>query len=80
MNKRDRSQAPLQLQRAIEKMPPWFADPHVGHFSNDPSLTPQEIATLTSWANAGAPAGDPSDAPPLASWTKAGTFRRRISW
>ena len=22
------------------KMPPWFADPHFGHFSNDPSLSP----------------------------------------
>ena len=24
------------------KMPPWFADPCCGHFSNDPSLTPQQ--------------------------------------
>src|SRR5580704_6502150 len=21
-----------------KSMPPWFADPHIGHFSNDPSL------------------------------------------
>ncbi len=46
------------------KMPPWFADPRVGHFSNDPSLTPQEIETIVSWADSGAPAGDPRDAPP----------------
>lgn len=45
------------------KMPPWFADPHVGHFSNDPSLTPKEIATLVTWAETGAPAGNPRDAP-----------------
>src|SRR4030088_2556416 len=30
---------------STKKMPPWFADPAVGHFSNDPSLSPQEIAT-----------------------------------
>jgi hypothetical protein len=50
-------------------MPPWFADPTVGHFSSDPSLTNQEIATLVSWANFNAPAGDASDAPPPRHWT-----------
>src|SRR5437870_13717822 len=25
------------------KMPPWFADPQYGHFSNDPSLKQEEI-------------------------------------
>src|SRR6185437_12941784 len=25
-------------------MPPWFADPCCGHFANDPSLTPEQIA------------------------------------
>jgi hypothetical protein len=51
------------------KMPPWFADPSVGHFSNNPSLTAQEIATLVSWANSNSPAGDPRDAPPARRWT-----------
>src|SRR5579885_1670812 len=27
------------------KMPPWFADPHYGKFSNDRSLSPSEIDT-----------------------------------
>ena len=44
-------------------MPPWFADPRVGHFSNDPSLTAEEIANLAAWAKAGAPAGNPADRP-----------------
>jgi hypothetical protein len=46
-----------------KKMPPWFADPSVGHFSNDNSLPAREIATLTAWADANAPAGDAKDAP-----------------
>jgi len=49
-------------------MPPWFADPCCGHFSNDPSLTAQQIATLAAWADAGAPAGNPRDAPPPRHW------------
>jgi hypothetical protein len=52
-----------------KKMPPWFADPGVGHFSNDPSLTAQEIATLISWADSNSPVGDPRDAPPVRRWT-----------
>jgi hypothetical protein len=47
----------------MKMMPPWFADPHYGHFSNDTSLTDQEIATITNWAQAAAPAGNPQDAP-----------------
>jgi hypothetical protein len=57
---------------AERKMPPWFADPTIGHFSNDPSLTEKEIGTLVSWADANAPAGDPSDAPPPPQWTRGG--------
>jgi hypothetical protein len=48
---------------ANRSMPPWFADPHFGKFSNDPSLTEQQIATLVAWAKANAPAGNPKDAP-----------------
>jgi hypothetical protein len=48
---------------AARKMPPWFADAQVGHFSNDPSLTTAEIATLVAWAKTGARAGDPRNAP-----------------
>jgi mono/diheme cytochrome c family protein len=43
-------------------MPPPFSVPLVGRVTNDPSLTPAEIATLAAWANLKAPAGDPSDA------------------
>jgi hypothetical protein len=45
------------------KMPPWFADPKYGHFSNDRSLKQSEIDTLVAWADHGAPEGDAKDAP-----------------
>jgi hypothetical protein len=52
------------------KMPPWFADPRFGHFSNDPSLTPDEIHKIVAWAEADAPAGNPKDAPPPREWVQ----------
>ncbi len=51
-------------------MPPWFADPRYGHFLDDPSLSPAQIAAVVAWARAGAPAGDPHDSPPPPHWTK----------
>jgi hypothetical protein len=50
-------------------MPPWFADPRYGHFSNDPSLSERQIAAILAWAKAGAPAGNPDDAPPPRNWS-----------
>jgi hypothetical protein len=47
----------------LRKMPPWFADPHVGKFANDRSLSPSDIETLAKWADTGAAEGSPSDAP-----------------
>ncbi len=46
-----------------KQMPPWFADPHFGKFSNDRTLAQAEIDTLVSWADTGAKAGNPKDAP-----------------
>ncbi len=45
------------------RMPPWHADPEHGVFSNDRSLSPQEVATLVGWIDNGAPRGVPADAP-----------------
>jgi hypothetical protein len=58
------------IKRVVQQkiMPPWFADPTYGHFSNDRSLTTKEISTLVAWANAGAPEGDPKDAAPPANF------------
>jgi len=45
------------------KMPPWMADPSVGHFKNDRTLSAEDIATLTAWVDNGAPEGDAKDKP-----------------
>jgi hypothetical protein len=46
-----------------KKMPPWFADPHTGKWANDRTLPDSAKQTLLAWVDAGAPAGDPNDAP-----------------
>ena len=53
------------IEQAVleRKMPPWFADPHFGRFSDDPALSDAEIRTIADWVDHGAPQGDPRDAP-----------------
>ena len=46
------------------EMPPWHADQRVGQFSNDASLTRDQIDTITAWVDGGANEGDPRDLPP----------------
>ena len=48
------------------EMPPWYIDKNVGirNFSNDVSLSDQEIATIVQWVDSGAPQGNPADMPP----------------
>jgi hypothetical protein len=60
------------MKQAIltRKMPPWFADPHYGKFSNDRSLSPAEIETIAAWADTGAKEGDPKDAPKPVEFTE----------
>ena len=57
---------------ATRSMPPWFADPHYGTFSNDPSLSEKDIATIVAWTNGGAPQGSPKDMPKLPDTMVAG--------
>lgn len=56
------------------KMPPWFADPSIGHFSNDRSLSAAEIRTIADWVGAGAPAGKSGDAPKPRHWIEGWTI------
>ena len=48
---------------STRKMPPWSADPHVGKFSNDWSLTDKHVETLTAWVDGGAAEGNANEAP-----------------
>ena len=59
----------ITQQTQARTMPPWFADPCCGKFSDDPSLTAEQIVMLAKWAEAKAPAGDSKDAPPAPRWT-----------
>ncbi len=52
------------------KMPPWFADPHYGTFSNANELKQSEIDTLAAWADAKAPEGDPKKMPKPIDWVE----------
>lgn len=46
-------------------MPPWYAEKDVGiqQYKNDPSLSEEEIAAVSTWARSGTPKGDTADAP-----------------
>jgi len=54
------------IQKAVvsRQMPPWFADPKIGHFANERRLGTHDIDTINAWVDAGAPAGKEADAPP----------------
>lgn len=56
------------------RMPPWHADPGVGHFVGERRLTAQARDTIATWLDDGMPEGDPSDLPPLRSWPDGWQF------
>ena len=47
-------------------MPPWYVERNIGiqEYQLDPSLSDEEIAMMASWADNGAPQGNPADMPP----------------
>ena len=53
----------IQEAVALDRMPPWFADPRYGEWSNAHLLTAAEKRTLIDWVESGASRGDPSAAP-----------------
>jgi hypothetical protein len=64
----------IREQVAKRVMPPWFADPKHGEFSNDSRLSDQEINTIQSWVESGAPEGDRKDLPPTPQFTQGWTI------
>jgi hypothetical protein len=57
----------IKTRVVAREMPPWHLDRHIGiqAFKDDPSLTDEQIATISKWVDSGAPRGNPSDMPPL---------------
>lgn len=46
------------------RMPPWHADPKIGHFRNNSRLSDVERDLIAKWVGAGCPEGNPKDCPP----------------
>jgi Copper type II ascorbate-dependent monooxygenase, C-terminal domain len=67
--------APMKQSVAARAMPPWFADPRYGGFSNDTRLSDADIGKLVAWVGAGAPEGDPKDRPAPPAWTEGWSIR-----
>lgn len=46
-------------------MPPWYMEKDIGiqDYKNDPSLSDEEIAVISTWARSGAPKGNAANAP-----------------
>jgi len=51
------------------KMPPWFADPRFGKWSNDARLSDDEIQTVKTWVESGSPEGNRNEAPPVPTFS-----------
>ena len=59
---RKRARLIAQVTRS-RLMPPWLAEHGFGDFEGERRLSEDEIRTISAWAAAGAPEGDPADAP-----------------
>jgi hypothetical protein len=62
--------AAIKQALLTKKMPPWFADAAYGHFANDRTLSKADIDTVVEWADGGATAGNPKDAPKPIEFTE----------
>ena len=66
----------IKAKVVAREMPPWFIDKKIGvqHFSNDASLTDEEIGTIAAWVDGGALKGDPADMPPPRTFADQGRW------
>jgi hypothetical protein len=60
------------------RMPPWFADRGIGHFSNERSLTETEIKTLVEWVDGGAPEGNSAARPAPVKWVDGWNIKPNV--
>jgi hypothetical protein len=56
----------IKQKVTTREMPPWHVDRTVGikRFTDDPSLSDEEIATIARWVDGGTLRGNPADLPP----------------
>src|SRR6266540_2233505 len=66
----------IREEVAAKRMPPWHADPAHGRFSNDPTLTADDLSTLLRWVDGGAPEGNSADLPPQKRWEEGWNISR----
>jgi peroxiredoxin len=59
---------------AEKRMPPWYADPKHGTFSNDRTLSKEDRDNLLAWIKQGCPKGDPADLPPAKKFAEGWTI------
>ncbi|HTA52117.1 MAG TPA: tetratricopeptide repeat protein [Candidatus Acidoferrum sp.] len=61
-----------QIAAAVSSraMPPWLPARGYGDFSNDSSLTDDEIHAIVEWTTSGAPQGSPDQTPPAPKFTE----------
>jgi len=55
-------------------MPPWFASEESGPFSNDQSLSSEDLTDFISWLDGDSPEGNPEDAPAPKHWLHGWTI------
>jgi hypothetical protein len=67
----------IRAKVAAREMPPWHIDPGIGiqEFKNDFSLSDEEVAAIVTWADNGAPLGDPADMPAPLVWDDSGAWK-----
>jgi hypothetical protein len=55
----------IKARVVSREMPPWHVDRNVGiqKFKDDPSLSEDDIATITAWVDGGSQRGNPADMP-----------------
>ena len=60
-------------------MPPWYVEKNIGiqEYKQDTSLSDEELAMITAWADNGAPEGDPRDLPPAREFDDSGEWTIR---
>jgi hypothetical protein len=64
----------IKRKVVARQMPPWNADPAIGHFKNDPRLTDREIDTISHWVDGGAPRGSDADLPEVPKFAEGWTI------